>query len=111
MAREVLTARVWAVEIASDAVALARENCERLAPGRVEVIHGDATDPAVLAEMDGRADVVVSNPPYVPAGAVEDTETAEYDPHVALYGGERTAWRLRSPSSPGPLPCCVRAGC
>ncbi|NDR53879.1 peptide chain release factor N(5)-glutamine methyltransferase [Actinomyces sp. 565] len=87
VAREVLTARVWAVEAAPDAVALARENCERLAPGRVKVIHGDAIDPAVLDELDGRVDVVVSNPPYVPAGAVEDTETAEYDPHVALYGG------------------------
>ncbi|MBM6980184.1 MAG: peptide chain release factor N(5)-glutamine methyltransferase [Actinomyces succiniciruminis] len=87
VAAEVPTARVWAVETASAAVELARENCERLVPGRVKVIRGDATDPAVLAELDGSVDVVVSNPPYVPAGAVEDLETERYDPDLALYGG------------------------
>ena len=30
---------------------------------------GDMTDPALLPELDGRVDVVVSNPPYVPDGA------------------------------------------
>ncbi|PHP53759.1 peptide chain release factor N(5)-glutamine methyltransferase [Actinomyces ruminis] len=87
VAVEVPAARVWAVEVDDDAAALARENCERLVPGRVEIIRGDVTDPAVLAELDGSVDVVVSNPPYVPAGAVEDLETERYDPDLALYGG------------------------
>ena len=56
-------------------------------PGRVEVIHADATDPLVLHDLNGQIDVVVSNPPYVPAGAVEDTETEQHEPTVALYGG------------------------
>ena len=56
-------------------------------PGRVEVIHADATDPLVLHDLNGQVDVVVSNPPYVPAGAVEDTETEQHEPTVALYGG------------------------
>ncbi|WP_136192854.1 peptide chain release factor N(5)-glutamine methyltransferase [Actinomyces procaprae] len=87
VAEEVPGARVWAVEADTTAVALARENCEHLAPGKVAIIRGDVTDPAVLAELDGRVDVVVSNPPYVPAGEVEDVETAGYDPDLALYGG------------------------
>ena len=41
----------------------------------------------MLDDLDGRVDVVVSNPPYVPAGAVEDVETARYDPSLALFGG------------------------
>ena len=80
-------ARVVAVEIDGAAAALARENCERLAPGRVEVVGADATAPGTLADLDGCVDVVVSNPPYVPAGAVEDVETARYDPDRALFGG------------------------
>ena len=76
-----------AVEISETAASLARENCERLVPGRVEVIHADATDPLVLHDLNGQVDVVVSNPPYVPAGAVEDTETEQHEPTVALYGG------------------------
>ncbi|SDN00947.1 peptide chain release factor N(5)-glutamine methyltransferase [Actinomyces ruminicola] len=94
VAVEVPGARVWAVEADTTAVALARENCEHLAPGRVEIIRGDVTDPAVLAELDGRVDVVVSNPPYVPAGEVEDVETAGYDPDLALYGGGADGLRL-----------------
>ncbi len=87
VAVEVPTARVVAVEIAEDAVDLARDNCERHAPGRARVVRADAAAPDTLAELDGRVDVVVSNPPYVPAGAVEDPETARYDPHLALFGG------------------------
>ncbi|WP_159717584.1 peptide chain release factor N(5)-glutamine methyltransferase [Actinomyces marmotae] len=94
VAAEVPLARVWAVEIDAAALALARENCERLAPGRVEVVGGDATAPAVLAELDGSVDVVVSNPPYVPAGEVEDVETAGYDPDLALYGEGADGLRL-----------------
>jgi len=87
VAKEVPGARVVAVEISETAATLARENCERLVPGRVEVIHADATDPLVLHDLNGQVDVVVSNPPYVPAGAVEDTETSQHEPTVALYGG------------------------
>lgn len=87
VAAEVPTARVVAVEVDAAAAALARENCERLAPGRVEVVQADATAPATLAALDGTVDVVVSNPPYVPAGAVEDPETARHDPERALLGG------------------------
>ncbi|MDU0349177.1 peptide chain release factor N(5)-glutamine methyltransferase [Actinomyces sp. MRS3W] len=87
VAHEVPAARVWAVEVNPAAVALARDNCERLVPGRVTVLAGDATAPETLAELDGRVDVVVANPPYVPAGAVEDAETQRHDPHLALYGG------------------------
>lgn len=87
MAVEVPTARVVAVEIEAGAVRLAAENCQRLASGRIEVVRADATDPATLAPLDGQVDVVVSNPPYVPEGAVEDVETARHDPDLALFGG------------------------
>ncbi|WP_303323708.1 peptide chain release factor N(5)-glutamine methyltransferase [Actinomyces radicidentis] len=87
VASEVPGADVTAVERDPAAARLARDNAERLAPGRVRVVQGDATAPATLAELDGTVDVVVSNPPYVPADALEDPETERFDPPLALFGG------------------------
>ena len=80
-------AAVIAVELADDAVVAAVAACERHAPGRVRVLQADAAAPSTLAGLDGSVDVVVTNPPYVPAGALEDVETASYDPRLALFGG------------------------
>ena len=87
VAVEVPTARVAAVELADEACAAAVDTCERYAPGRVRVVQADAAAPSTLADLDGSVDVVVTNPPYVPAGALEDVETASYDPRLALFGG------------------------
>lgn len=87
VATEVPTARVIAVELADEACAAAVATCEWHAPGRVRVLQADAAAPSTLAELDGSVDVVVTNPPYVPAGALEDVETASYDPRLALFGG------------------------
>ncbi len=77
-------ARVYAVELSEPALAWARRNRAALAP-QVDLRQGDAA--TALAELDGRADVVVSNPPYVPPGAVPvDPEVRDHDPEVALYG-------------------------
>ena len=87
VAVEVPTARVAAVELADEACAAAVDTCERYAPGRVRVVQADAAAPSTLADLGGSVDVVVTNPPYVPAGALEDVETASYDPRLALFGG------------------------
>lgn len=92
LATEVPTARVWAVEKSRDAHAWAAENVAALGDGRVELIHGDLADftPGRLApaELAGRVNVVVSNPPYVPDAMVpRDPEVRDHDPALALYGG------------------------
>ena len=87
VAAEVPAARVIAVELADDAAVAAVAACERHAPGRVRVLRADAAAPSTLAGLDGSVDVVVTNPPYVPAGAIVDVETASYDPRLALFGG------------------------
>ena len=50
---------------------------------------GDVAAPAgALADLVGRVDVVVANPPYIPDDAVpRDPEVREHDPRAALYGG------------------------
>jgi release factor glutamine methyltransferase len=74
-------ARVTAVDSASAAVALARENAERLRLD-IEVREDDLE---VAAEG---WDLVVSNPPYVPAGEWESLqpEIRDWEPRAALVG-------------------------
>jgi release factor glutamine methyltransferase len=84
VATEVPEAVVHAVELSPHAVAWAERNVAALAPG-VELRTGDAAD--AFGDLDGEVDVVVSNPPYVPPGAVPvDPEVRDHDPEVALYG-------------------------
>ena len=87
VATEVPGCRVWAVEADEAAARLAASNIASLAPGGVELLLADATDGATLAHLDGSADVVVSNPPYVPADEMPDQPEALADPAGALYGG------------------------
>lgn len=81
---------VHAVELDPVARTWARRNADRrAAQGDTPItLHaGDVTDPAVLAELNGRVDVVVANPPYIPVDAALDPEVADHDPHLALFGG------------------------
>jgi release factor glutamine methyltransferase len=91
VATELPDSRVIAVEVSEPARAWAAANIDRLAPGRVDLRAADVTRPdaaAVLADLLGIVDVVVSNPPYVPPGQEPvDPEVRDHDPEVALYGG------------------------
>lgn len=79
------TARVAAVELSPEAHAYARANVEALAAA-VDLRLGDAT--TAFGELDGTVDVVATNPPYIPDGAIPiDPEVALHDPALALYGG------------------------
>jgi release factor glutamine methyltransferase len=83
-------ARVTAVERDPQAAEWTRHNAAlRAAAGDrpVTVLTGDMTDPALLRDLDGTVDLVVSNPPYVPDGARVPREVADHDPPLALWGG------------------------
>lgn len=92
-------ARVHAVELSDDAVAWTRRNVARheaaliAAGSRVEVHHADATtvaDPGQpLARLAGQVAVIVTNPPYIPDAMVPiEPEVRDFEPRMALYGGE-----------------------
>ncbi|RAN72675.1 protein-(glutamine-N5) methyltransferase, release factor-specific [Bacillus sp. SRB_336] len=92
LAGEVPGCRVYAVELSDDAYPWAARN---LAGTGVTLVHGDLRD--AFAELDGAADVVVSNPPYIPAGAIpRDPEVQLHDPHMALYGGGEDGMEMPS---------------
>jgi release factor glutamine methyltransferase len=90
IANECPGATVYAVERSEYAVAWARRNADaraRHGDTPVTLVHADATDAGVLAELDGTVDLVLTNPPYVPDGATVAREVAEHDPPEALWGG------------------------
>ena len=128
IAQEVPRARVHAVEADPIARGWTEKNVARVASaapytrGRV-TLHGadftgadftggdvagpGAAAPGALGELAGQADLVISNPPYIPLGATVPPEVGEYDPSAALWSGadgldairavERAARRLLRP--------------
>jgi release factor glutamine methyltransferase len=89
---EVPAARVLGVELSHLAYAWAVRNRDDLAL-EVDLRLGDAT--CAFPDLAGEVDVVVSNPPYIPVGAVPvDPEVRDHDPQVALYGGSPDGLRI-----------------
>ena len=75
-------ARVVATDSSPGALAVAEENRRRTAfAERVELVEGE-----LLAGLEGRFDLVVSNPPYVAPDEVDELEpeVARYEPREAL---------------------------
>lgn len=89
VAREVPGATVHAVEADPEAAWWAAANLDPLG---VALHVGDAA--VALPELDGSADVVVSNPPYVPDGRIPAQAEARRDPELALYGGGADGMRV-----------------
>jgi release factor glutamine methyltransferase len=75
--------RVIATDISFEALQVARDNALRLG-ARVEFIAADLIAPL------GSVEVIVSNPPYVPATdhTALQREVRDYEPHVALFAGD-----------------------
>ena len=110
LAIEVPHARVVAVENSTAAFIWAKQNFASVfaamdAPN-ARLVFIDLAE--ALPELDGLVSVVISNPPYIPLGAIpRDPEVRLFDPEHALYGGEdgldvvrdvsRTALRLTRP--------------
>jgi len=88
IAVEVPRATVWATDSSPDALAVARANLVGLgrAAARVRLEEGSwfAALPGLL---EGRVDLVVSNPPYVGSEEELPAEVVEWEPAAALFGG------------------------
>jgi release factor glutamine methyltransferase len=90
VAHEVPQARVYGVEQSPAALDWLRRNAAdraRAGDPPIEVVEGDATDPTVLSTLDGQVDVLLCNPPYVPAAAAVPPEVGDHDPAAAVFGG------------------------
>jgi len=75
---------IYASDIDTDTLAVARENSERLVPGRISLFISDW-----LSHIEGRFDLIVSNPPYVTDQELgELSMDIQHEPISALAGGE-----------------------
>lgn len=83
LAKEEPAIRATATDISEDALAVARENAAANA-AEIEFLAGD-----MLSPLAGRKfDILVSNPPYIPAGEELAPVISGHEPDVALYGGD-----------------------
>jgi release factor glutamine methyltransferase len=73
---------LWASDVSGDALALARENAQRLALD-VQFVQGDLLDGLVA----GAFDALLANLPYVAEGEPLAPEIACYEPRQALFAG------------------------
>jgi release factor glutamine methyltransferase len=74
------------IDISEQALAVARRNAARLGlAGRARFAIGNWGE-----SLAGPFDLIVSNPPYIPAGEIKDlqAEVAKYEPRGALDGGD-----------------------
>lgn len=76
-------ARVLALELSDAAFPYLARNLARNG-GRVEALHCNVLEPPALPLLD----LVVSNPPYIPAAEMETLQLqVRHEPEMALYGG------------------------
>ena len=89
IASRVKDARVTLADISKEALAVAKKNVASVHfSGRVSCVQADALAPA--PGFLGKFDMIVSNPPYITGPEMLDLPASvdDYEPHLALYGGE-----------------------
>jgi len=74
---------ITATDVSDAALAVARENANRLALANVEFLCGDWTAPVAGKTFD----IIASNPPYVPE-ADPNLERLKHEPQMALLSGK-----------------------
>lgn len=89
LAKEIPACKIYAADISERALAVARENAEgHCVADRITFLQGDLLEP--INGMNIKADIIVSNPPYISKKMMEglEPEVKDYEPAAALYGGD-----------------------
>lgn len=87
LALEISNSTVYATDISHEALVVARNNATSLGAD-VKFLQGDFLTPFI--EQNKRADIIVSNPPYIARSEEADLSDTvkEFDPELALYAEE-----------------------
>lgn len=89
IASRVKDARVTLADLSPEALTVAKRNMmQTKLSARVRCVQVNALEPAPA--FLGKFDLIVSNPPYITAEEMEalPISVRNYEPHMALYGGE-----------------------
>lgn len=89
IASRVKDARVTLADLSAEALTVAKRNMmQTKLSARVRCVQVNALEPAPA--FLGKFDLIVSNPPYITAEEMEalPISVRNYEPHMALYGGE-----------------------
>lgn len=76
---------VYASDISKDAIEKAKENA-KLNNADIKFYVGNLLDPFI--ENNIKVDILISNPPYIKNSEVIENSVKDYEPHVALFGGD-----------------------
>ena len=76
---------VVASDISEPALAVARKNAEEN-KANIKFICGSMLEPYM--DLGIKFDILVSNPPYIKNDEILETSVVDFEPHVALFGGD-----------------------
>ncbi len=91
LARYIPHSRIYATDISKKALEVAEENARKhRVEDRITFLEGDLFSPLENYYLEGKIDFLISNPPYVMRSEINSLmpEVANYEPHIALDGGE-----------------------
>lgn len=83
--KEEANLQVCASDISKEAIEVAKQNAKNLGV-EVDFLVGDMCEPFIDQQI--KADILVSNPPYIPSHEEMENSVKDHEPHVALFGGE-----------------------
>ena len=89
LARLLTNTTIYAVDVSSAALQVARENIVYYGLSeRIKLVEGDWW--SALGSLKESVRLMVSNPPYIPSGLIEglQAEVRKHEPHLALDGGK-----------------------
>lgn len=90
LAKELLTAQVFATDRSEQALEIARENARmNQVADRIRFLAGDLFVPFMELNLHGKIEVIAANPPYIRAGdlAALQPEVRDFEPEMALIAG------------------------
>lgn len=78
--------KVIAIDISEKSLEIARKNAKKHNVS-IDFRLGD-----MLAPIDEKVDVIISNPPYIESEKTVDPQTLKYEPHLALFAKPKTKY-------------------
>ena len=90
LAKELQNAQVFATDRSEPALDIAQENARgNEVAGRIRFLVGDLFAPIRELDLQGRIDVIATNPPYIPANDLAglQPEVRDFEPEMALIAG------------------------